>query len=228
MALEMEILEMKRDTEFEFEPPKRTKKTDESDDEDLDLDILGGRGQRHGAVTNAYSDEEDDDEEEKESKTVEEHKFSIHREYEESKGVDEYDENGTKIDAFNLDEEMEQGYFDDAGMYVEKKDQNKDKDNWLQGITREDIQKAKLAKEKREKKNKETEAPKISIEELYKKLFELVEPGQSIPKAMKAFKKKKQKEKLDLMTDICSQFIDKGIYSIYEETYESLEEKVNS
>ena len=46
-----------------------------------------------------------------------------------------------------------------------KEDENRDKDNWLHGVTREDLKKAKAAQEKRLKKA----APKESGPETSKK-----------------------------------------------------------
>ncbi|KAI9023322.1 hypothetical protein DFJ74DRAFT_83642 [Hyaloraphidium curvatum] len=55
----------------------------------------------------------------------------------------EYEDDGTKIEPFNMDEELEEGAFDEAGMYIRKKDEFAHHDNWLQGTTKEDIEKVK-------------------------------------------------------------------------------------
>ena len=91
--------------------PKKTKQSQgDVDDEDLDFDVFGGRKQRKGAIKELNeSDDEGDLDEDAPKEIPVEDKFSVHREYEETVGDVEYDEKGVKIDAFNLDDEMEEG-----------------------------------------------------------------------------------------------------------------------
>ncbi|KAJ3053378.1 hypothetical protein HK097_004428 [Rhizophlyctis rosea] len=59
--------------------------------------------------------------------------------------TEDYDEDGMKITPFNVDEEMEEGAFDESGNYIRKKDEHQMHDNWLQGVSKTDIEKAKAA-----------------------------------------------------------------------------------
>ncbi|CAG8685224.1 12603_t:CDS:1, partial [Ambispora leptoticha] len=64
-----------------------------------------------------------------------------------------------RIEAFNMKAEMEEGKFDDAGNYIpNKKDPNEFHDNWLQGVSRDDIKKARIAHEKQQRVIKLKEA----------------------------------------------------------------------
>ena len=110
---------------------------EEEEEEDLEFDTFGGKKSRQGAVK-SIDEEEDDDGDgdgDKEPK-VPVKRFDHRREYEEPKMAEE-----EGIEAFNLDAEMEEGHFDEAGNYIRKRDENRDKDNWLQGFSESDIQK---------------------------------------------------------------------------------------
>ncbi len=94
---------------MEFKKPETLKRPrrEAEEENDLDIDELGGRGRRKGAVKDLNDSDNEDDKVEEKPKHLK--PFAVHREYEEMKGEVEYDEKGTKIEAFNLDEEMEEG-----------------------------------------------------------------------------------------------------------------------
>ncbi|KAJ1549852.1 hypothetical protein HK096_010084, partial [Nowakowskiella sp. JEL0078] len=56
---------------------------------------------------------------------------------------------GVEFEPFNMDQELEEGGFDENGHYVSSKDENVFHDRWLQGVTDEEIRKAKLAQDRR-------------------------------------------------------------------------------
>ncbi|TQV97627.1 hypothetical protein V2A60_006629 [Cordyceps javanica] len=59
--------------------------------------------------------------------------------------------NAPKVEAFNLNDEMEEGRFDDQGNYVRKAgDPDAVHDSWLNGLSKRDMKKAAEAHEKRE------------------------------------------------------------------------------
>ncbi|KAF2474209.1 uncharacterized protein BDR25DRAFT_301649 [Lindgomyces ingoldianus] len=61
-----------------------------------------------------------------------------------------------KLDAFNMRKEQEEGRFDESGNYVRRaRDPEADQDNWLDGISKKDVKKAREAHEKREAEQKE-------------------------------------------------------------------------
>ncbi|PNY28831.1 LIN1-like protein [Tolypocladium capitatum] len=69
--------------------------------------------------------------------------------------------NAPKLEAFNLEAEMDDGRFDQEGNYVRKAgDPDAVHDNWLQGLSKKDMRKAAEAHEKRE-----AEARKQRIQE---------------------------------------------------------------
>lgn len=53
----------------------------------------------------------------------------------------DYTDDGTKIEPFNMDQELEEGHFDAEGMYIRKSDQLAMHDKWLQGLTATEIEK---------------------------------------------------------------------------------------
>ncbi|KAJ3125364.1 hypothetical protein HK098_000311 [Nowakowskiella sp. JEL0407] len=52
---------------------------------------------------------------------------------------------GEVFEPFNMDQELQEGGFDENGQYLLKKDENVYHDRWLQGVTEEDIAKANRA-----------------------------------------------------------------------------------
>lgn len=105
---------------------------------------------------------------------------------------DAYDEESgeTLIEAFNMKAEMEEGRFDEAGNYVRnKKDPNAFHDNWLQGVSRKDIEKAKRAHEKQEQERKLKEAEEASKGPLdrisiWKELLTIMKRGETLLDAL--------------------------------------------
>jgi CD2 antigen cytoplasmic tail-binding protein 2 len=101
---------------------------------------------------------------------------------------DAYDEESgeTIIEAFNMKAEMEEGKFDEAGNYVRnKKDPNAFHDNWLQGVSRKDIEKAKRAHEKQEQERKLKEAEEASKGPLdrisiWKEILTIMKRGETL------------------------------------------------
>ena len=148
----------RRDKSPSYADHKRARKAEgkansDGEDSELEYDPFGGRGSRKVAVTFVDSDSEgesktphskphargkgkepahevDDD---VETKKMGIKGFRINREFEEQQEL-EFDEN-QRIEGFNLDQEMEEGHFDEAGNYIVKKDENRDKDNWLEGLS---------------------------------------------------------------------------------------------
>jgi CD2 antigen cytoplasmic tail-binding protein 2 len=105
---------------------------------------------------------------------------------------DAFDEESgeTIIEAFNMKAEMEEGRFDEAGNYIRnKKDPNAFHDNWLQGVSRKDIEKAKRAHEKQEQERKLKEAEEASKGPLdrisiWKELLTIMKRGETLLDAL--------------------------------------------
>ncbi|XP_031718007.1 CD2 antigen cytoplasmic tail-binding protein 2 [Anarrhichthys ocellatus] len=120
--------------------PKR-KVTFEDGDEEIELDdelpnkkiceAVSGPGSRFKGKHSLDSDEEDEGEETKSSSNKYDILASDDVEGQEGATID-YDE-GVSITPFNLDEEMQEGYFDSEGNYFIKKEEQI-RDNWLDNI----------------------------------------------------------------------------------------------
>ncbi|KAJ3294127.1 hypothetical protein HK104_003906 [Borealophlyctis nickersoniae] len=104
---------------------------------------------------------------------------------------DEYDEGGVKIMAFNMDEELEEGNFDESGHFVRKKDVHQMHDNWLQGVSRTDIEKAKAAHERQEARADAEEAlaqregQGDDANNIWLTALQYMQPGETVYAAMK-------------------------------------------
>lgn len=95
-------------------------------------------------------------------------------------------ENGEPvIEAFNMKAELEEGRFDEAGNYIPHKDPNAFHDSWLEGVSRVDIEKARVAHEKQEKERKLKEAKEDSnipmeFSEICKELLSIMKRGETL------------------------------------------------
>ncbi|KAJ3085928.1 CD2 antigen cytoplasmic tail-binding protein 2 [Quaeritorhiza haematococci] len=104
---------------------------------------------------------------------------------------DEYTEDGIKIEPFNMDQELEEGGFDESGHYVRKKDEHQRHDNWLQGVTRDQIQKAKAAHERQEARAKaqsalaESQMSEVDTNALLIMVLGFMKPFETVAAAMR-------------------------------------------
>lgn len=90
--------------------------------------------------------------------------------------------NAPKVEAFNLNEEMEGGQFDDQGNYVRKAgDPDAVHDSWLDGLSKKDMKKAKDAHEQREAaaRKQRLEDDEMSISDLLKSLILQLEKAET-------------------------------------------------
>ncbi|KAI9293283.1 hypothetical protein K502DRAFT_331664 [Neoconidiobolus thromboides FSU 785] len=98
----------------------------------------------------------------------------------------EENEGEVKIEAFNLKDDMEEGKFDENGNFVwNKKDPESIHDGWLQSIGKKEIEDARLAKEKKDLKEreinaKENELAQFTKEEIMVMIVNLLKPKESI------------------------------------------------
>ncbi|KAK0634775.1 hypothetical protein B0T17DRAFT_483219 [Bombardia bombarda] len=116
-----------------------------------------------------------------------------------------------KIDAFNMRDEQEEGAFDEAGNFIRKaQDANAVHDRWLEGLSKKDIKKAAVAREKREAelRQQQRENDAILTGDLLRTLILGLEWGetalealarlgklQTKPKKVPKWKQKKQQKK---------------------------------
>ncbi|KAF9911678.1 hypothetical protein EC991_002796 [Linnemannia zychae] len=136
---------------------------------------------------------------------------------------DDYDEEGNlKIEAFNMKDELEEGgEIDENGNFVRKLDPERFHDSWLEGLSRKEIESARRAHERKERKarmeEKEAAQNVMTETDIYVEIVNILRPGESVvgalqrlgggkkggPKGAKAAKKKAwQKNKsTDMDTD---------------------------
>ncbi|RIB22517.1 hypothetical protein C2G38_2140170 [Gigaspora rosea] len=103
-----------------------------------------------------------------------------------SKDTFDYESGEPMIEAFNMKAELEEGKFDEAGNYIRnKKDPEAFHDNWLQGISSKDIEKARIAHEKKEQERKLKEAQEASNVpmdriSIWKELLTIMKRGEKL------------------------------------------------
>ncbi|CAG8609555.1 868_t:CDS:2 [Diversispora eburnea] len=164
-------------------------------DEDVSAELYNRRKGK-GKATNVDDDMDDmfADDETSSSKKQSEFDFSgkdgPDLEFDEIDGQDftshdAYDDESGEpiIEAFNLKSELEEGRFDEAGNYIPHKDPNAFHDLWLEGVSRVDIEKARIAHEKQEKERKLKEAREDSNMpmdrvEICKELLSIMKRGE--------------------------------------------------
>lgn len=161
---------------------------------------------------------------------------------EEDLAVDE--EYGVKLEAFNLKEERQQGYFDEAGTYVENKNEDEDAtDAWLTSDEAKVVDAATRRKiEEAEARRAEAEAAApltaTQIARLQWQVARLLQPGETVARALKrlggqghahrAGKRAKKaaasaeparnpadNEKFDALTEAASTLMDSGETDVY-------------
>lgn len=87
-----------------------------------------------------------------------------------------------RLDAFHLQEEQQEGKFDEAGNYLRKAvDPDAVNDNWLEGVTNKDIKRAREAQEAREaeRRRKAMEKDAILTTDLLSQLCQYLETGET-------------------------------------------------
>ncbi|ORY09903.1 hypothetical protein BCR34DRAFT_362992 [Clohesyomyces aquaticus] len=97
-----------------------------------------------------------------------------------------------KLDAFNMRKEQEEGRFDESGNYVRRaRDPEAEQDNWLEGISKKDVKKAREAHEKREAELKEQRRADDAIvtSDVLTTLIPLLEKAETPMEALSRFNK---------------------------------------
>ncbi|KAG0054042.1 hypothetical protein BGZ83_012031 [Gryganskiella cystojenkinii] len=114
----------------------------------------------------------------------------------------EYDSDGNpKIEAFNMKDELEDGgEIDASGNFIRKLDPDRFHDNWLEGLSRKEIQAAREAHDRklRQQQDEEREAAKSAMTEtdIYIELVNILKPRESVLEAIQRLGGGGQKKKL--------------------------------
>jgi CD2 antigen cytoplasmic tail-binding protein 2 len=103
-----------------------------------------------------------------------------------------------RLDAFNLKGEEEEGRFDQSGNYVRKAaDPDAVNDNWLEGLNKKDLKRAREAQEKREeeRRRKAIEDDAFLTSDLLSTLIDHLDTSESPFEALARLNKSKPTEK---------------------------------
>ncbi|XP_075679527.1 CD2 antigen cytoplasmic tail-binding protein 2 homolog holn1 [Dermatophagoides pteronyssinus] len=166
-----------------------------------------------------------------------------------------------KITPFNMDEELETGHFDKEGTYIFDKE-NDIRDNWLDNINW-NVVKPTTSKTVKKEKNTDDDSSsddeeeitisQENIKEFYKQILDLIQPGESVRKAIQRYGKlcnaerkgqkrkinsnvaanqqstiiSEAKEKMMKLISIADQILQTGDMDIYERTYEQFKLQLN-
>ncbi|KAJ3387285.1 hypothetical protein HDU84_000935 [Entophlyctis sp. JEL0112] len=215
-----------KNSELAFEEPS----LDGDEDEDLDF----GNNRRRGKIKAGYTDSDDEDDgldsdgedDAADSKKYHEEespdeddmfggkasgprsrfltKDTVDNEGAEgdSAGVDI--DGAVRIDPFNMDQELEEGAFDENFNYVRTRDEHAVHDKWLGGISTDEIKKAKMAAERQRARARvldaAQEADTRDQNACWKRILSLMRPRETVvaalnrlgPKKVPAWKKKKE------------------------------------
>lgn len=115
---------------------------------------------------------------------------SYDRESDEEDDIEDGQKKESKISAFNMNQEMEEGSLDEKGNYIRNKvDPQAFHDKWMEGISRKDMNQAKAAHEKRERDEALKEAERQSNipqsqNDVYRELVKYLKPGQTVQEAL--------------------------------------------
>ncbi|KAI8605642.1 hypothetical protein EDD21DRAFT_123208 [Dissophora ornata] len=102
----------------------------------------------------------------------------------------EYDSEGNpKIEAFNMKEELEEGgEIDEAGNFIRKIDPERFHDSWLEGVSRKDIQAARMAHDRKvkqaEAEEQEAAANAMTKTDIYIELVNILQPSETVVEAI--------------------------------------------
>ncbi|XP_010422989.1 PREDICTED: CD2 antigen cytoplasmic tail-binding protein 2 [Camelina sativa] len=142
-------------------------------------------------------------------------------------------EDGIQIEAFSLDREKEEGYFDADGNFVEYVREKEVKDAWLDSIEKNPLYMGRSAAndtEKDEDSGNEKAVDELSQEDIgvrKRRIANVLEPGETVLRALRRLKgnSNNRKEKMtpetklifDQLTEDADKLIQNGDYNVYHE-----------
>ncbi|KAJ5305956.1 hypothetical protein PENANT_c015G07248 [Penicillium antarcticum] len=110
------------------------------------------------------ADQMADENESSDSEVGEEERARVDEDVDEELGAGAKKKHAPLLDAFNMQNEQEEGRFDDQGNYVRKAaDADAKYDNWLDDVSKKDIRAAKAAADKRDAERKEKDRMDDSV-----------------------------------------------------------------
>ncbi|KAG7883193.1 hypothetical protein KL925_000587 [Ogataea polymorpha] len=170
--------------------------------------------------------------------------FGQELELDSNERVEEEDDQEVKLEAFNLEQETEEGVFDQDGNYVRTKEESED-EYWLDEVKKEDIKKARAAELRQEEERRKQQDDKArrlrsaNVNEVIEKLCELMEPAETVVELLqrlngesRRLRKKGQKEHekcvREQITQVMSavEVLEDGFSEIYQVSREELMRKL--
>ncbi|KAF0893946.1 hypothetical protein E2562_033367 [Oryza meyeriana var. granulata] len=143
-------------------------------------------------------------------------------------------DDGIRLEPFNLEQEREEGYFDENGNFVEYTRGNDIKDAWLDSVE-VDTKYAEKVRKKKEKE-KEEEFQDLSSDDIGKikrRIANILEPGETIIQALKRLKNTSSDERgkmnegtkriFDELTEAAMKLMENGEYNVYSDDRETFE-----
>lgn len=190
------------------------------------------------------SDEDDDDDDEV-TETNADVKYFLQPDEEEEYGPGPFHKvisakkHEPKIEGFSLKDDMEEGQFDEQGNFIRNlQDTEAHQDQWLAGVNKREIKKARAAHLHRLEEEKQHENSKevVPKSDLLSKLIEHLEIGENPLEAMarlspkKAANKRKnqkhdhnhsdgekyRKKTVEVITEYCELLLEQGVTDVYE------------
>jgi hypothetical protein len=155
-------------------------------------------------------------------------------------------EDGDVVEPFHLQNEREEGHFDQAGNYVFHRKKKGEEDAWLEGMDEAELEKsigeAAEAKRKRQERSAAEETRLQSLHsantpaQLKRELLGFLQLGDTVARAMRrlggggAGKRPNaaQRAQLDRLTEISSLLLAHGATSIFETTHAALKASLDS
>jgi hypothetical protein len=141
-----------------------------------------------------------------------------------------WEEKDEKLMAFNLKQEMEDGYFDEEGVYVENKAEEADpRDAWLDDFKeRNDGKFAKAEEQAAAAAGEEEERAMTAAEKIERQrgIIKLLERGENVAQAIKRLRA--EKELMAKLTDLASDLLNAGQYDIYSTAREDMQDAVDA
>jgi CD2 antigen cytoplasmic tail-binding protein 2 len=156
--------------------------------------------------------------------------------YEDEDEGERIEDDGTKIEPFNLKQEREEGYFDAEGNYVEYRNEDDTKDAWLDSVEVDTRFAGKASGKSVEDAEEDAGISEKEIAAIKRRISESLQPGESVLRALRRLKDKAKEEGgrngrmtgetkvvFDQLTEDAMRLLDNGDYNIYEEKKETLQ-----
>ncbi|XP_020591480.1 CD2 antigen cytoplasmic tail-binding protein 2 homolog [Phalaenopsis equestris] len=148
-----------------------------------------------------------------------------------------FEVDGVEIEPFNLQQEREEGYFDENGNYVEYRHEQEIEDAWLDSVSAD----SRFAEKVPDRQILEEEYEDLSLEEirtLKRRIVSILQPGENIIHALKRLKgasndnraKMSESTKLifDQLTEDAMKLMENGEYNVYHQERETFERETAS